>query len=205
MKDHAQFLILLFVLIGLVLFATHFIKQSNPGEAPDVSNNQPQESTTTASNDVSQPEENEHQEPQEEQEEDIVIPFDREGVVTISNISRGYGDRPTRIKLNSNLKEGEVLNITDWKIRTNSSWFLIPEAVNNYQINEPNEEEPLIIKKDQAVYIYLGVRSPVGDNFRINNCIGYLNNKKIFITHSLTTVLCQKKKIINTFPVSVRI
>ncbi len=87
--------------------------------------------------------------------------------------SFGYPIEFSRITLYSRLKEKETVNITGWKIKSNKSEAIIPQAV---EIYEPAGFAPvgdIILKPDNYVEIYSSI-SPLNRNFRLNKCIGYL-------------------------------
>jgi hypothetical protein len=182
MKDHAHFLLLLVIIGGLVFFANFLAKKGklitffNFDNLDETQKNEQKEIDNGDDYTVN---ENKEIDNTGDPVGDLtnIFPFEREGVLQISSVSLGGDDRPTRINLRSNLKEGEILSITDWKIRTNSNYFLIPEVVNYYVINEDNKRDPVILNPGDNVIIYVGEKSPVNNNFRLNKCLGYLNDR----------------------------
>lgn len=61
------------------------------------------------------------------------------------------------------------------KSRMTGNQIDIRNGVTVYYANSINSEEPINIKPGETAYIISG-RSPVGYSFKINKCIGYLNN-----------------------------
>ncbi len=181
MSQHGQVVFLLLILIAFFAFAGFVIK--NPPDEATVS--QPEssergETTAPADQNAENPPAGEPEE--YEEPEDTQIPSsERTGSVYISNISRSYGDRPMRITLKSNLNEGETVNIDDWEIKGNDGRVFIPEAVNFYQIPGPNDSGDIVLEPGHTVTIYLGIKSPLSKNFRLNKCTGYLNENYDFL------------------------
>jgi len=112
--------------------------------------------------------------------EAAVLPESREGSVYISDVSVYDSGRKARVVLRTNLAEGESVDITSWMIRTNKRRLFIPEAVRVYRVGGSNSEGHIVLDKGNYVILYAGGSSPVGRNFRVNACTGYLNNRYEF-------------------------
>lgn len=71
--------------------------------------------------------------------------------------------------------EIDSLNITGWSIESSQKKFAIPMAINAYDplgFNQPIE----ITLKSGGYLTILGTTSPLGINFHLNKCFGYLTN-----------------------------
>lgn len=88
-----------------------------------------------------------------------------------------YPKEYSRITLNSRLKEGETVNITGWKIKSNKNEIIIPQAIEIYDPGGFGKSGDLILKPDNYADLY-SLASPFDRNIRLNKCIGYL--KKIY-------------------------
>jgi len=80
------------------------------------------------------------------------------------------------------LSNGERIDITGWKVETNHGGFTIPQAVNIYAplgSYGSSPEENINIPGNANISIYSD-KSPVGANFRLNKCTGYLANNYSF-------------------------
>ncbi len=71
------------------------------------------------------------------------------------------------------LKKG--IDITGWRVRSNRGEVLVPQAVSNY---DPSGLSPAgdIVLSPGAQATFYSSASPMGQNFRMNKCVGYLNN-----------------------------
>ena len=99
--------------------------------------------------------------------------------VLISSTSTGV---PSLITLRANLKQGEEISITGWKVRGKAGEFQIPrgiERINPFSLTEPGD----IIKVKTQDTIYLSSsRGPfgLGKHFKPNTCMGYLKSSYTF-------------------------
>lgn len=74
--------------------------------------------------------------------------------------------------LASNLSNNETLDITGWTIKSNSSSFNIPKAQAVYSFG--GGEGDVVLNRGDLVYLYSG-RGAKG-NFRLNKCLGYIED-----------------------------
>lgn len=97
--------------------------------------------------------------------------------VRIASASAGSGDaRPAEVRLYARLDTGDApINITGWKIKSNRSEFIMPQAVEIYQPSGAQTEKDIVLSTNNYVNIYSNT-SANGKNFRINKCLGYLEN-----------------------------
>ena len=98
------------------------------------------------------------------------------------NISASYAYshfNPSEIKLSSNLSNDEKVNISGWQIKTNHGEIIIPQAINVYEPSGLFPQQDVVLSGNNYVNIYLSV-NPINKNFRINKCIGYLQNDYVF-------------------------
>jgi hypothetical protein len=93
-----------------------------------------------------------------------------------------YGSYPSEIRLYSSLpvrqaglSKEEKVNITGWRIKSNRGEIIIPQAVNIYEPSGFAPQEDIIISGSSVINIYSG-KSPINRNFRLNKCVGYLEN-----------------------------
>ena len=96
--------------------------------------------------------------------------------VRISSISASaYYNHPSQISLNTTYDLNEKINISGWRVKSNRGDFIIPKAIEVYDpfgFSEPND---INLDKAQRVYIYSSY-SAFGRNFRLNKCVGHLEN-----------------------------
>jgi len=110
------------------------------------------------------------------------------GKINIS-ITKKTNYHPSIITLN--IRPGkEKINITGFKIKTRQGEFLIPQAVEKYQsLKNPKD---IIISTSSYVYL-IGAKSPLGENFRVNECFGCLKNSHNFYPAIFAS--CPKPKL----------
>ena len=95
--------------------------------------------------------------------------------VQISSVSTySWGNYPKSISLYSYLQDGESIDISGWKIKSNRSEIGIPKAIGVYR-PDGGEETDIILSGSNYINIY-NAKSPVNKNFRLNKCTGYLEN-----------------------------
>lgn len=99
--------------------------------------------------------------------------------VTISSLS---ATTPSLITLKPNLKQGEEISITGWKIQGKAGSFQIPlgmERVNPFSSLQAGDL--IAIKTGDTVYLSSG-RGPfgLGKHFKPNVCMGYLKSSYTF-------------------------
>ena len=96
--------------------------------------------------------------------------------ITISSAYTSFfGSYPSEIKLYSSLPKDEEINITGWRLKSNHGEIIIPQAVDIYEPSGLAPEEDIVISGNSSVSIYSS-KSPINRNFRINKCIGHLEN-----------------------------
>lgn len=110
----------------------------------------------------------------------VVPPAERAGAVIISGVNVGKKGAPSRVTIRAQLGEGESVNVTGWRVQSNKRWFPIPQAVRTYDIVRTNTEGDIVLEKGNTLTLYIGIGSPVGVNFRLNKCTGYLNDRADF-------------------------
>jgi hypothetical protein len=99
--------------------------------------------------------------------------------VAISSLSTGTH---SLITLKANLKQGEEISITGWKIRGKAGSFQIPLGIE--RINPSSSLQPgdlIKLKTTDTVYLSSS-RGPfgLGKHFRPNTCMGYLKSSYTF-------------------------
>ena len=99
--------------------------------------------------------------------------------VTISSLSTAT---PSLITLKANLKQGEEISITGWKIQGKAGSFQIPlgiERINPFSSLQPGNL--ITVKASDTVYLS-STRGPfgLGKHFKPNTCMGYLKSSYTF-------------------------
>jgi len=69
----------------------------------------------------------------------------------------------------------DSINITGWRIKGNIEEILVPQAIADYSFYGSLYPGDIALASGDYLYAY-GNNSPAGGNFRLNKCIGYLNN-----------------------------
>jgi hypothetical protein len=99
-----------------------------------------------------------------------------EKVRIVSAAASSARNRPSEIRLYTRLESGDSPpNITGWRLKSNHSEFIIPQAVEIFEPLGANEEKDIILSSNNYVNIYSN-KSVVNKNFRLNKCTGYLGN-----------------------------
>ncbi|MDO8584968.1 MAG: hypothetical protein Q7R85_02495 [bacterium] len=93
--------------------------------------------------------------------------------VRIGNVSQGTYPRPhSEVTLYS--AADIFIDITGWKIRSKTDTLVIPKALQYYTpLYEAGSETDIVLRPNDRVIMYSSA-SPVGTNFRLNKCIGYV-------------------------------
>ncbi len=105
----------------------------------------------------------------------VTPPAERAGAVTVSGVSPSYDGERATVTLQTNLNDGESVDVTGWMLETNKRRLYLPQAVRAYQVNGANTEGDMVLQKGNYVTLYAGSLSPVGYSFRVNKCMGYLD------------------------------
>jgi len=85
----------------------------------------------------------------------------------------GYSQQYFRVVLYIRLQKGETINITGWKIKSNKGEIIIPQAIEIYDPGGYTPQSDIILKPNNYIEIY-GSASAINRNFRLNKCLGYL-------------------------------
>ncbi|MFH1643154.1 MAG: hypothetical protein ABH967_00750 [Patescibacteria group bacterium] len=103
------------------------------------------------------------------------------GKVEISSI-KTQSSSPSLIVLTSELSGNEKINIANWQIKSKVKSSTIPGATEKYYPNQDaSPGSSLYISRNHKIYISGGF-NPLGSNrnFRVNKCMGYLENYNDF-------------------------
>jgi len=75
-----------------------------------------------------------------------------------------------------------TIDVSGWEVKgNNGTQVYIPQAINSYSVNAYGTSLPMdVILTDGTVLTLYSSKSPVGVNFRLNKCIGYLSNEYNF-------------------------
>lgn len=112
--------------------------------------------------------------PAAKQTEEAIPPAKIKPEIKISSISpKGYWNQYSRITLSVRMPENDRLNITGWKIKSNKDWWIIPKGSELYGASADRQD--IYVKNGDRVEIY-SHSNPLGANYRLNQCIGYIKN-----------------------------
>ncbi len=81
--------------------------------------------------------------------------------------------------LHADYNNQNPINITGWRIKGNREEILIPQAIADYSFYGVLYPTDIAVEPNDYIYAY-GTNAPAGENFRLNKCIGYLNEKYAF-------------------------
>ncbi|MGB9608959.1 MAG: hypothetical protein ACPL3E_01130, partial [Minisyncoccia bacterium] len=104
------------------------------------------------------------------------------GKVKIENIKNLVNEFPRyeEIVLAVNNLNNEKINITGWSLVSNKSNFVITFGLKDLDFSKVFKETNILLESGDRVKIY-STYSPVNVNFKLNKCIGYLNDYYNFI------------------------
>lgn len=108
------------------------------------------------------------------------------GEIKISSASySSSASSPSQIRINSAFqnqakdKLDKSINISGWKLQTNRQMSIIPKAINVYDPSGLTNETDIFFGANNFLNIYSN-SSVINKNFRLNKCIGYLENSITF-------------------------
>ena len=84
-----------------------------------------------------------------------------------------------QLSLKAVFQSGEKVNVTGWYFKAKNGGWYVPKAINIYDPTGLAEPGDILLGRGETVNMYSGI-SPVGANFRLNLCTGYLNNNRTF-------------------------
>lgn len=105
------------------------------------------------------------------------------GMINI-NVAKGYQGNPDFLEIIALSTNKKPINITGWEIRSTVSRYLnkiYVGAKTIYQGRISEENDILLYPGEKA--IILPTKSPVGISFKMNKCIGYLEQFQEFYPH----------------------
>jgi hypothetical protein len=105
--------------------------------------------------------------------EDLSPYFQEVKVSSVSSYSSASGEKSVTIRMNYSVPQGQAINITGWRVKSNRGEIFLPQAVRIYEPNGSNGESDIVVSGSGNISLYRG-RSPIGKNFRLNKCTGYL-------------------------------
>lgn len=98
----------------------------------------------------------------------------------ISFFNFGGQQQPAEIRLYASLYgDNSAIDITGWRVKSNRREFTIPRAIEIYDPSGLSMEKDLILTSSAYVNVYSNT-SAINKNFRLNKCIGYLENNYDF-------------------------
>ena len=101
------------------------------------------------------------------------------GMVKISSVSAGSLTSRGYVRLSANFSEDILLNITGWTLRAERGSQIVPSAVSVYDPSGLAQENSIFLAKGEYLIMYTNT-SAIGINFRLNKCMGYLENNQNF-------------------------
>ncbi len=108
------------------------------------------------------------------------------GAVKIGNVSPASSYSGfAQFSLNANYNLSAAVDVTGWHLKSNRGDVIIPQAIMDYLPGGFGTPGDIMLAAGDTVNVYSSI-SPIGQNLRMNACIGYLNN-----TYSFTPVLPQ--------------
>ena len=102
--------------------------------------------------------------------------------VRLESVTRAYDDyySQSQFTLRTDYSLENGVNVTGWKIKGNKgAEIVIPRAIGDYGVQGFSQASDILLKKGDYLTVYSG-KSPSNQNFRLNKCIGYLNNLYTF-------------------------
>jgi hypothetical protein len=99
--------------------------------------------------------------------------FKKVNVSSVSAYSTSGGNYSATIRINYSVPGGDSVDITGWRVKSNKGEIFLPQAVAVYEPNGLNNEGNIILSGKGNITIYRG-KSPIGRNFQLNKCTGYL-------------------------------
>lgn len=99
--------------------------------------------------------------------------------VRIGSFSPGDFSYRGSISLYTYLKEGELVNVTGWKLQGNYGGTIIPRAIDIYEPNGLTPEGEIYLHSGDYVNMYTNT-SAIGKNLHLNKCLGFLEQYNKF-------------------------
>jgi hypothetical protein len=96
------------------------------------------------------------------------------GQVDISSVSAGTFSNPGRFSLRSSYSPSGPVNITGWHLKSNNSDLIVPRAAADYDPGGASPDSDVVLGKGEYANFYNAI-NPIGRNFKLNRCMGYLN------------------------------
>lgn len=97
------------------------------------------------------------------------------GNVRIISFMRQWYGGVSELDLQSDGSLSQKVDVTGWRIAGNNGNFIIPQAIAIYTSYGISEVRDVVVGAGEYVRIMSGL-SPIGQNLRLNECTGYLNN-----------------------------
>jgi hypothetical protein len=103
-----------------------------------------------------------------------ISPYFRE--IRMSSLSAGSTRSQGSVTLKSSSNRAGKINITGWQIKAKNGGIFIPQGVERYFGAGLSVEGDISLAKGDYLTIYTSV-SPLGQNIRLNKCMGYLQEE----------------------------
>ena len=117
-------------------------------------------------------------EPEAEEIKEAEEVLETRQLIRIDSVDQSTSFHPyTEVVLDSDLEENETVDITGWTIKGKYGFFTIPQAQEIYSWGGAIKD--IVLKPGNSVYLYSGP-GPRG-NFRLNKCMGYIEDVAPFI------------------------
>ncbi|MBD3208297.1 MAG: hypothetical protein GF370_02510 [Candidatus Nealsonbacteria bacterium] len=99
--------------------------------------------------------------------------------IIISNLQVENAYRPSLITLTTRLQKQDNINITGWSIQGKNGSFTINQGAEKYRHGFQPDQDMIFADQNDRIYL-VGTPSPLGSNFRLNECMGYLTHSYDF-------------------------
>ncbi|MBI4087231.1 MAG: hypothetical protein HY434_00150 [Candidatus Liptonbacteria bacterium] len=100
--------------------------------------------------------------------------------IRIGSVSPGSDSYYGQISLSANFGGGDSVNVSGWYFQANKGSQFVPKAVNVYDPSGLTLESDIVLRSGDTLNMY-STQSAIGENLRLNKCIGYLENSNHFM------------------------
>jgi hypothetical protein len=123
------------------------------------------------------------------------------GLISIQYVNQSSDPDYEYVVLHMDDNATTTAQITDWQLKSLSSGQVveIPDGTELFWNGQVNGTEPIIMVPGDTIYVLTGV-SPIGYNFRVNKCSGYLTQYQNFIPYLSTNCPSPSEESSTTIP-----
>lgn len=121
------------------------------------------------------------------------------GVISISYVSRSADPKYEYVMIRNN--GTTTIPITGWTVKSNASGqsVSIPQGTYLYFANSQNEKTNIYLSPNDILYLITGY-SPIGVNFKINKCSGYLQQFQSYYPYLPSSCPLPKNENLSSIP-----